>query len=84
MFSTGQRGPQPANWLGVLPMTVRHCCCVTSVWPRKYGRGISTSCSSSSSLREASVVALPMVKRPGGSSTSIMPVHGSVVVAIGV
>ena len=49
----------------------------------KNGRVISTSCSSSSSLRAVSVVALPIVNRPGGSSTNTMPVHGSVVVAIG-
>ena len=29
-FSTGQRGPQEPNWLGDVPITVRHSCCVTS------------------------------------------------------
>ena len=83
-FSTGHRGPQVLKWLGAVPITVRHSCCVTSFWPSRNGRVISTSCSTSSSLRPISEDALPMVKRPGGSSTSTMPVHGSVTVAIGV
>ena len=76
-FSTGHRDPHDANWLGEVPITVRHSCCVTSYRPSRNGRVISTSCSTSSSFRPASEDALPMVKRPGGSSTSVMPVHGS-------
>jgi hypothetical protein len=83
-LSTGHRGPHDENWLGEGAITVRHSCCVTSYLPRRNGRVISTSCSSSSSFRPLSEDVLPMVNRSGGSSTSVIPVHGWMMVATGV
>ena len=63
-FSTGHFGPQVLNWLGDVPITARHSCCVTSCRPSRNGRVISTSWITSSSWRPASEEPLPIVKRP--------------------
>src|SRR6185503_10261463 len=73
--------PLFANQLGLLPITLSHCCCVTSNFPIQNAREIVTSCCASCDSRSGSSSGEPITKLPEGISTKTMRVVGSVHVA---